>query len=497
MESVGTEKRVAPVTNATIVKWQTALLAAWALSLPFFGFSLLTWGERAVLRPDWVASLGVILCALLKTLHTGRLRTSATSKGVVAVNVAALFSALNLLEASMPQISDFLTKWLQLLLVSTLFFAIGSMDIRKPQVRAVLRVWILTAFLVALYGMYQVLARNLHLPLAYLPVTNPVMGTTVTVGQTFGRYERPSSIFAEPSYLGSYLVSPIVLLVTLAHYRVYELVLGTRVVHWLVLSVLLGALMLSFSLSSYVTVLSFFLISFVSTRRALLSLHRLLAVAGLLIASTTVLAFLGVDFLSAFTRVAGIIEAVRSGTPLVGDASLNTRLARMVVTLAAWTPSPIVGLGLNNVPYRIVEGAPQWFLFKGSLTLASNQNAWIQALAETGLVGLFAWAFLWVSSYRSASRAARQCQDPELRAVLAGFAFAILTDMVDSNFTHEFIHPQRWFDLSMVSLLVSLVGKTYRGEPNAKDRHRGSKLLPSGSWDPREENCRNHRRPWV
>jgi len=423
-----------------------------AVSIPLFGITF-SIGANSSLHLSWMCIIlfvSLVVVALLLGQQT--LKLDSVGKAVLFLNVTATFSIVNLFNTDYQHFYDFCTTWLQLILVSLMFFCISSLEIKISQVKQLFKLWVLIATLISLYAIYQAAARNLGLPLAYLPFAE--------AAGTFGEYTRPSSIFAEPSYLGSYLLAPLLLLSCGILFKKDQyFVFSNSRWNKVIVVIIFSALILSFSLAAYVTAagVCFILVLNREIRKPRARMFKIYT--GMLIGAMLVIAilsFFNIDFASSLSRVQSIYNQVTQGT---FAGSFGTRLARLVVTLKVWLEHPILGVGLNNVHYSVMKYGwrPEWYTGVGHL--AANHNVWAQALAEMGIPGFLALVTLWGSALKKIKKTLSLARGTPWEAILCGFYCIIWSDIINSNFTHMFMHPQRWFDLSLTSLTVYVFHK--------------------------------------
>lgn len=440
----------------------TWLVYLFVLSIPFYGYSFFNIGDRGLLRPDWFfASLIIIVFYLKFCLRKERLQINAIGKWILLLNFVAILSLFKLLNGSSEQLTDFFTKYLQLLLVSLLYFAVSSLNVGEEKINNILKVWILTAFFISLYTIYQVFARNLDLPFAYPPILNPTYGTGLVAGQTFGDYTRPSSFFVEPSYLGSYLIAPLILLITILLNPSQKALLFKKLVILIIGGCIALALVLTFSLATYVTIglIAFFILM----GKVVKKIATLSFIAVIFFAVYILLPRLGINFLTAFERVENevILPIITGVSP--GITSLGMRLAKAVTTFKVGLAHPFLGVGLNNTSYYAFLYEPEWYT--GGLPLEENHNMWITTFGEMGILGLIALISLWYSALKKVKYSASKNEN-KWKIIFIAFYFILWSDIINSNFTHEIMHPQRWFNLSIVGLLINNVSNKRRKDSN-------------------------------
>lgn len=435
------------------------LLALFIFSIPFFSI----YRKEGIIRPDWIAGGLLIVVFILRFLIKPRLGAGSTGYWVLALNFAAVLSALNLIDASIDQRQEFLTAWLQLIFASLLFFAIASMKIYRHHLRILLKLWIVLAFVISAYGIYQAFARNLGWPLAYVPLLNPtdLSPSQLSSGLGFGGYIRPSSILREPSYLGMYLVPPLMIMgILLLLKQDREWLFQKRAYNRVIFATMLLAFVLAFSLSAYLTMLGIFL--------ALLVDWRLRAIRGAIVFVSVIMMGLAFTMLSEMPFMKGVeYRLERVFIPLTQgeiergemDTSAHTRLTEAGVAFRVWLTSPLYGVGLNSVEFAVLENnieVPLWFIYAGRLERGYVHNMWLQALAEMGLLGFFSMLGIYFSLLRQIRRN-EQSVDQTGKALLRGFFYVLVADMIRGFMGGTYFHTFYWFNLAFACLVLHLV----------------------------------------
>jgi len=406
-----------------------------------------------------------------------QLRHSPVNKFVILFIFTGMLTLLNLFDAPNARLIDFGTKAAQLLLVTAVFFIISSLPLSEQDLKNVLHVWFLVAVVVAAYAVYQLLARLYDWPFAYLTLSNPSTGASgIQTGRRFdftlgaaqaGRtletfqYVQVSSFFREPTWLGSYLLSALILFGVLILNHKGHLVLfkPTRLVltlsnksrlnllklsrlNWLFLGILLVGLLLPVALGPYVSLvitlgLMYILRRFYPQRitKLILLLFVLLFFGGLLLSA------LGIDFFKvASARISGLFAGVIHGSEV--GTSYPVRLERSLAALKVWASYPILGVGLNNTHYYT----------PAEITLTNN--GWARLLSDQGLLGfgamvLVLWTLLW--GLRNSLKAVKLSS--WWYFLIIGLSFVLISDIVDTFITFNWTHPVRWFTLAVANLV--------------------------------------------
>jgi len=438
-----------------------ALLYFLLLSFPFFSI------EPKIFRPDWWIGGALIVVFVLSVLVQGRFRIDPIGYAVLGFNTVVLLSTVvNFWSWRDAQWSEFITLWLQLVFATLLYLGLANLRLSVPQLRSLLRFWIgLAVVVVALYGLYQALARNLDWPLAYLPYLNP-SPSALPSGLGFAGYVRPSSVLREPTYLGTYLLAPLLITATLIFLkRDQSWLFKSKKRNRAALLVLFAAFVVSFALAGYITLLAVMLIAAVlnrSSRKWVLHIVGIAVVVFLLI--TTVSWALDLRF---FDAIAERFERVMASVTLAGEVSIvdpsgRARLQEALLALSTWAHHPVVGVGLNQLQFVSRLYASSTMLThvveKGYI-----HNMWLEVLVQSGTMGFLFFGLIWFQALRMMWVVFRQGGEP-LRWLGFAFFFVLLATMIRGLMGGPFTFTLYWFYLGM----ASIIHKVARREQHAQ-----------------------------
>ena len=151
-------------------------------------------------------------------------------------------------------------------------------------------------------------------------------------------------------------------------------------------------------------------------------------------------------FLSIFTILIDFGE--------LGRESSSARLYFIVAGLKMWLDHPLLGAGWRAFPvlfdhYKPID-FPHWVPTKESHTLAANM------LAELGLIGFLASAWIVWRVLNRGAGALRQMRDPFLRAVLIGLLSVSIAFQVSLSFTADFSNNFLWFFTGMLFAVIRI-----------------------------------------
>jgi hypothetical protein len=204
------------------------------------------------------------------------------------------------------------------------------------------------------------------------------------IGQGFTAGFRASSFFGEASWAARYFVHFIALAIAFWWQT-------RRLRHLAALGLFLVAFYAANSLLGYVILATFFMTAAIAQmwRKNLFSLGRRqkLVLAG---AAYAMLLLLAVDITPNLPDLMDR-SITRIGLILEGGGAAGNRIDSVFAGLEVWKLAPIVGVGLGNIDRYIVPfyQDPGWVI----RSQYASDSAYVQVLAETGLIGLA--AFLW------------------------------------------------------------------------------------------------------
>ena len=417
------------------------LLYGYVILSPFSAFSFLNIAGRGFGRADWLIVVLMVGACIAYRLRPYR---SPANKFVLLFIFSAILSAYNLLNiSSNAQVTDYFTTGAQLLLAVAFFFVVSSLSLNERELRTGLRIWIITALLVSLYAIYQVVAFAFNWPFAHLEFTNPSITYAGGEARIFARYLQVSSVFREPSYLGSYLIGPIILLsLFLLKGRGNLLLSKSFMTNLIILVVLSLALFLTSSQSAYLTLLAVLgfmylsgLIARTKTIKLLLGFAFFLIIGGLL-AATFQIDFLG----SLVLRFKYLILNMMNPEGTLEVTSYRVRSECTLAALKIWASHPLLGVGLNNMRYHT--------------DVCEFSMGWAQLLADQGLFGLVALGLLLWSLFRSLKKLSGDRRLPAFWSIVCiVIIFILISDIVNGVFTSNWDSLQRWFTLAIANLL--------------------------------------------
>lgn len=471
--------------SLSISRWLLYLLI---LAFPFFSI------QPKYFRPDWwIGSLLILAfgATLLKEKRTPTL--DPIGKAILGLHIVVILSLIvNGRNWGGAEWTEFATLWLQFLFATLLYFATANLSLSSDELKHLLRLLIGGSVVISVYGVYQVFARNLDLPLAYIPHLNP-SPDRLPSGLAFGGYIRPSSFLKEPTYLGMYLLGPLLLTATLIFYHQDHVWLfRSRWMNVAAFSCILLAWIATFSLAAYITLAVLLLGAFLFDRAArmftlylgtLIILH---AVFFLAISTQT-----GVPVTRAIveraTRILTTVQKSEMPSPQTTpkqvsqsdgnsstydgdssakvrpkkDPSTRARLEEAILGFRTWVHYPLFGIGLNQLQFVGKRYAPEDFRQR-IVRRGYMHNVWLEVLVQTGIMGALFFLLVWLQGVRMMRDVFRKHAGP-LRVLALSMFYVLLALMLRGFWGGPFHFTLYWFYLG----LVSMVYRFYRRQHEA------------------------------
>jgi putative inorganic carbon (hco3(-)) transporter len=274
----------------------------------------------------------------------------------------------------------------------------------------IFRVLIISALLVACYGLYQFVIQDFGM---FFWIVNPRLDTSLSHGRdTFWEWRnRITSVLTSEMELGHYfnlcLPVGVVLWMTEGRKRI-------NAKWFLVVIAMLAGLLLTFTFGAWlsmVATIGFFILIFDKKGRWKTAL--ITAVALFLVAAFLV-----------FGPLRPFMEAKVFGAGIGGLAwDVSTRMEIWLLALDTWRSHPVIGIGYGNFP-SVTVGALQWLSNEWVSSGTSPHNIYLFILAELGLVGFAAIVFIFVRTVRTNLRL---LSAPGLGHIALTLAFALTT----------------------------------------------------------------------
>jgi len=339
--------------------------------------------------------------------------------------------------------------------IEVLFFILFTMALgvlavnmvySKETLKKTLLVLFASSFLVGIFGLFQFGGDVVGLP-ASITLLKAGYGSAV-----FG-FPRIQAFSMEPLYFANFLLIPIGIALALFFNKV-----DIPIKRWW-LEVLLILLLINFVLTvsrgGYVGLLGTFLVI------GLLLFKRVFTWKNILIGVVTI-SVVGYGVLFALnkgqTRAVGeFIGHVTLQDLFSGKGeSVEGRLKTFRHALNAWRESPIFGNGIGNYGpwakhYPPTTPVTGWDIVN---------NQYIELMAETGIVGLAAYAILVIVLIIRTFIAYKYAHDPFLKAVLVGLLAALIGILIQYNFLSTLYIIHIWVTIGLLIAVQSIILKS-------------------------------------
>ncbi|RPI68572.1 MAG: O-antigen ligase domain-containing protein [Ignavibacteriae bacterium] len=353
---------------------------------------------------------------------------------------------------SIKTIAHFLYLWL-------FAFIMVSLPISASQWVTAIRAHFVLSFAVMVFGIYQLPARALDLPLAWIEISNisfqrglEEAAEVTQLALRFENFYRATSIFSEPSALAGYGAASLAMLI------VPLLSGGPTIIKnrtWLIASIIVTvlAIFLAFSMSGTLLVaaivgLTLLLYPKESWRQFLtigvVSLVLIVA-ADRIVNATTDVSVIGLFSQRITSLVSG--AAAREETGAIEGESLTQRVADYRISYEVWQESPVTGVGLGNFAN---SDASRYHNVQFPATTIGS------VLAELGIIGLIVFVVFLGGTYVSVQADERRWrsfhrgrdEDVDRLAPILPFRLVLLIIVA---FTGNFlVTAVFWYDMVLV-----------------------------------------------
>lgn len=400
-------------------------------------------------KPFHAVGAVIGLVGLSIVLVSGRgIRLNPVLEGALGLLAVASLSLVGFVVAgpSMGGLIDFGTLWFQLSVAVLAVVGVSTIPFRERHVRNLTRVFLGVAAAISAYAIYQTFARMYGLPFAYPAILNPSLGGggPLTRGGSFGPFVRPSAFFTEPSRLGAFLLTPLLV----NWFLLFSSNESAKPDRWFFLTTfafIVTAFVLAFSLGAYIALAGAVAtgLFFAPTRKVITrfvggGLGAVAALSAILYPIldellVKIIAVRSVALFEPFFDLGGI-----SSSPFAAT-SIEPRLERMMAGFEVGLDHPFLGVGLNNFG-RYFPGDVSPLVHSG----------FVASFADMGMLGPLALAVLFTFSVASLHRVASTLNDSDIRGPISGalsiaIAGRALQTLVAMNYLIEFL----WLDLAL------------------------------------------------
>jgi hypothetical protein len=429
-------------SSRTVARVRGSLFILTGLALPFYVFPI----ARALGKPLDLATI----CAALFVLTSLPLLASGTRRGPAIFAAGCVFLPLLALLPPRPgffEVHGFARSYAHWLLLIAFFLGALRLELSVGGRNRILLANVISATVVALFALYQVVG---------FPLGWPVTDTLVSFQREplrlgfVGGYVRPTSVFGEPAWMGGYLAWSLVLFASLLP----KAGLASRVALLAGSTFVLAAVLASVSWGAYACLLVVGVVTAAAVvKRRLVHPRIIFAAVGLL-----ALLIIAGSFSGPGRRILGAVRVrwmslrttpFGADQPGTGqDESVHSRFRNTLCLARLALRHPLRGIGLGQFSnYSKNQGKTQKGILGETSCGREEWEGWLGIAAETGLGGpiLLLGAFSLV--LRRGRHAARESRGslPFLAPGLVAFA------AVAQFCTASYIDLWWWYPLSLAA----------------------------------------------
>ena len=385
---------------------------------------------------------------------------------IFGIAAASIVSAVNPILGGDPlQQIQFVKTCMHFLYLVLLVILCSGLTIKNTDWKFSIQSLLIAAVGVHLFGMYQLVARALDLPLAWFSINSIAFASrggydlaSVNQGEVrqlslnFGSFFRATSIFSEPSSLAAFCMFILTALLVpflrdarhFIHNHRFNVILT-------VLTVV--SLFLTFSLTAAALFFGLLIFAFATERtKKSLKLLKIIGIITLVIIATNVVVEYATDISVSglFTqRIGGIVSKYTGGRmETTNGESFFGRLSTIEYALQVWYSYPLTGIGIGC-----------YYSFNKSESHGFSDSGIFSCLAETGFIGfvmfcgvLFSTFYLF-KKYILSDDYQKLTQDTKQ---LAHFSLynAILM-MIASVTSNTFVSSYFWLEIALFYAVLS------------------------------------------
>ena len=358
------------------------------ISLPFEGFVIFSNSIFSISIPLFFSIL-LLFTAILEIICKGRIVIDQLYSIVFLILIAGTLTGFNVINKDMSLL-EYIKSFIYIFFLSMFFIFVSQIQLSEREIKYFLLIQLILGSIIAIIGIYQAIANNSNLlPDLYFKLNSPVTGTQRA--SLFGTYERPSSVFAEPSWFGHYLIYYLFIgmgLLKEKHNRQYIRSLLFIIFIGIILSVSIGTYLLM-----VFVLLVFYITYYYKIQKKLIfrNINKLFIAtfALILIFSNT----FGLKIWSSllyrlYTINRSFSLYIKNPVLFTNLDSITMRLSLSFSGLVLWLQSPLsflFGWGLGNYLLAFKRYAGFTFGYSGI--------GWVNILVEQGIVG-FIFYFL-------------------------------------------------------------------------------------------------------
>ncbi|HKY22402.1 MAG TPA: O-antigen ligase family protein [Vicinamibacterales bacterium] len=328
-----------------------------------------------------------------------------------------------------------------LLFMSLSYFATVYFCSTQARLKQVMTIYLATATLIALYGLYQVVAT-----IYYLPLVANLVRSYFGIASSF----RPNATFREPLNFGHYLLTALPLAITLFlhHNRLRgsdRMIWGVGLLPAIV--VMAAALLATIARGAWFGFIGAMgVMMFLSVR---IGGHRVVVRALVLAAVVCVVAIVATAQAYSSLQEMYTVIANRFAFSNPVNVAAEQRLPFIPFLFGLWRRYPVLGVGYGNYPLYQLDS------FGGGI--AGAYGLYFQALVESGVLGLGALLAMIGAYYVTMWRALERASATEWWPWLAGSACAFTGLMIQYFTFGDRFGMYAWVFIGLSMAMVNVV----------------------------------------
>ncbi|MBK9248066.1 MAG: O-antigen ligase family protein [Ignavibacteria bacterium] len=415
-----------------------------------------------------IAFMGVAIKRLLwdgEILEFPRTLATLCLFGIV---ITSLISAINpILEGNSVKQIQIMKTGSHFLYLVLLTILCSGLKIKITDWKFSIQAVLIFAIGVHLFGIYQLIARALDLPLAWISLNSVSFaarggydlssinqGDVRQLSLNYGSFYRATSIFSEPSTLASFCMFILTALLV-PFLRNTRNFIPSKKFNIILAVLTIISLFLTFSLTALSLFVGLLIFAFATERsKKSIKLLKMVAVTALIIISTNVIVEYATDISVSglFTqRVSGIVSKYTGGRAETTEGeSFFGRLSTIKYALEVWYCYPITGIGIGCYYYFNINEAHGF-----------SDSGLFACLAETGIlgfvmyIGILSGLFIQFKRFVFSPYYLNLSEDSKM---LSHFSFYnILLVMIASFTSNTFVASYFWFEVGMFYSIQSIV----------------------------------------
>jgi len=265
-----------------------------------------------------------------------------------------------------------------------------------------IKAWLLFSIFINIFGVYQIIARALDLPFAWIELTsasfysrtNTPVDDMTQLSLQFEGFFRATSIFSEPSSLGAFNGLSLSFLIV-PRIKGFPNFIRSKALHNTILVLCIIGLMLAFSMTGVtIVILTFFTVFLTERLNVFGNILKILPFVIILLyfADLAVEHYAGISVIEMFGKRFGSIANVLAGssdygTSIAGESAME-RGENFEAMFNIFQSSPLIGIGLGLTYYSPLSDGWRF-----------SDTSFMGIMAELGLVGAVPFIALFLSIY--------------------------------------------------------------------------------------------------